>query len=464
MTREEMLEKMQDASIGASKLSMRSENAQKVHRTHRFPRLRRELKKKSKLLVFAELALPFNPESGEEDDTYNSDTKFRPTFSATTTALMLKAKADTDDVLKNALMRRAGKTEWDTSSEEFTKEDWEIFGKYRVPRIFSLPVVHINIPAFTKSDFGRDYELRVEYDDNGEIVGEVPGVLKVDKLFKDKLYEEVTEYQKTIDSGLCKDTEKQQKEAKSTIYRKNPVSSIHPMNSVLAIELPLTNKYELNGEFEYSDFDSKKVQQSIVLQKYGGNFSVAMQKFLDGSYEAFDTHFDFYVLDMGCPTDGDPNTNEGKMLIGKDTTYEKSAFDISSPQIFGDKAESIIAAVREYGDTVEDLESEVRRSLFTPIYTETVESQMYESLSTVLDIENDKYVTQKVLKDNSEVITIAFGAKGIALLDDIECGVSNKNEGELDSDAAKNDAKSYDLSSAEFADDTDVALDSVELA
>lgn len=113
---------------------------------------------------------------------------------------------------------------------------------------------------------------------------------------------------------------------------------------------------------------------------------------------------------------------------------------------------------------MEDLESEVRRSLFTPIYTETVESQMYESLSTVLDIENDKYVTQKVLKDNSEVITIAFGAKGIALLDDIECGVSNKNEGELDSDAAKNDAKSYDLSSAEFADDTDVALDSVELA
>ena len=122
-----MIEKMQDASIGASKLSMRSENAQKVHRTHRFPRLRRELKKKSKLLVFAELALPFNPESGEEDDTYNSDTKFRPTFSATTTALMLKAKADTDDVLKNALMRRAGKTEWDTSSEEFTKDKKSIF-------------------------------------------------------------------------------------------------------------------------------------------------------------------------------------------------------------------------------------------------------------------------------------------------------------------------------------------------
>lgn len=113
---------------------------------------------------------------------------------------------------------------------------------------------------------------------------------------------------------------------------------------------------------------------------------------------------------MGCPTDGDPNTNEGKMLIGKDTTYEKSAFDISSPQIFGDKAESIIAAVREYEDTVEDLESEVRRSLFTPIYTETVESQMYESLSTVLDIENDKYVTQKVLKDNSEVsILVTIG-------------------------------------------------------
>lgn len=464
MKREEMLAKMQNASVGASKLSMRSENAQKVQRTHRFPRLKRELKKKSKLLIFAEIALPFNPETGEEDKIYNSDTKFRPTFSATTTALMLKAKADSSDVLKKALMRRAGVKEWDTSSEKFTDEDWEIFKKYRVPRIFSLPVVHINIPAFTKSDFGRDYELRVEYDENGEVVGEVPGVLKVDKLFKDKLYEEVTEYQKMIDSGICKDTEKQQKEAKSTIYRKNPVSSIHPMNTVLAIELPLTNKYELSGDFEYADFDAKKVQQSIVLQKYGGNFSVAMQKFLDGSYEVFDKYFDYYVLDMGCPTDGDPNTNEGKMAIGKDTTYEKSVFDIDSPQIFGDKAVDVFDAIRDYEDSVDDLESEVRRSLFTPIYTEAVESQMYESLPTVLDIENDKYVTQKVLKDNSEVITIAFGAKGTALLDDIECGVSERNEGELDSDASKSEAKNYDLTAAEFADDTDVALDQVEMA
>lgn len=466
MTREEMLQKMQDAAtVGGSKLSMRSENAQKVRKANRIGRLKKALKKKSKLLIFAELALPFNPETGTEDENFNSDIKFRPTFSATTTALMLKAKADENEVLKAALMRRAGITEWDTKSEEFTKEDWKVFAKYRVPRVFSLPVVHVNIPALTKNEFGRDYEVHVEYDESGEIVGEVPGVLKIDKLFRDKFYEEFQEYKKEVDAGRCKDTDEQQKKARQKIYDRNPVSSVRPANNVLVMELPLTSKYELSGEFDLTDFDAKKVAANVVLQKYGGDFYTAMQKYIDGSYEAFDKYFDFFVLDMACPAEGDPNTKEGKMKIGKDTTFERSVCDVDGAQVLGDNYQTVLQAIREYEDNTEDIEEIVRRSLYTPVYTEDVESQLYQALPTVLDIEHDKYVTNKVLKENSEVITIAFGGLGMSMLDAIDCGVSDKEEGSLDKDGSAQEAKTYDLDSEDFVDDSESPeLEEVEMA
>lgn len=63
---------------GTSKYQLRNENVQTKNRVARIPKLKKELKKKSKLIIPAELALPFNPLTGKEDEKYNPDKKFRP--------------------------------------------------------------------------------------------------------------------------------------------------------------------------------------------------------------------------------------------------------------------------------------------------------------------------------------------------------------------------------------------------
>lgn len=468
MNREEMLAKMEELGAGKSKLHMRSENAQVGNRIVRIPRLKKALKKKSKLLVFTEIALPFNPFTGKEDDEYNPDNKYRPTYSATTTALILKGMADSRPELKETLMRRAGVSEWDTSNfEEFTKADWAIFAKYRVPRIFSIPVVHVNIPAMTKSAYGRDYAISVEYDDNGDVIGNVPGVLKVNKLFRDKIYEELQEYQNKIDSGEIKKTEQDQKEDRTAIRRKNPVSDVHPANYVIALELPLTNTYTLNASVDYNDFSADSVKPLVVLSKYSQKIQQAVEQYTSGAYVKFDKYFDYFTLDMGCPITGDDQTEQGKGTISKDTAFDKptNMFVDDAGMLSSEEFTVFETSVREYVDNWEDVEEQVRRSIFTPQYDETVENQIYTTLPTVLDIKRDPYITQKVLKDNREVISIAFAGTGIEMLDELDAGISDKADGELDSSAAAADAKQYDLSSSEFADDAEmVDVDEINLA
>ena len=462
MTREEMIEKMSEAGIGKSKLHMRSENLQTSNRVHRIPRLKKAVKKKSKLLVLTEIALPFNPETGKEDDMFNPDCKYRPTYCATTTALILKGMANSNATLKETLMKKAGVTEWNTEDfETFTKDDWKIFAKYRVPRVFSIPVVHINIPAMTKSEYGRDYAISVKFDDNGDVVGEMPGVLKVNKLFRDKIYEELQDYQAKLDSGELKRTEQDQRDDRTAIRRKNPVSDVHPANYAIAIELPLTNVYTLAGSIDYNDTSEDTVKSQSVLLKYSTDIKDAIEQYVSGAYAKFDKYFDYFMIDMGCPVSGDDQSPQGRADIGRNTKFDKPTNLFDDEGMLTDEQYTKFAKVlQDYVDGWSDVEEQVRRSIFTPQYDETVENQMFITLQTVLDIKNDPFVTKRVLTENREVISLAFAGVGVDLLDEIDAGISEKSDGNLDSAEAAAEAKKYDLESEDFADD-DVPLDSV---
>lgn len=467
MTRQEIFEKMMmDSGFGESKLQLRSEAKQDVHRVARIPRLKKALKKKSRLLIITELALPFDPNTGEVSDKYNADTKYRTTASATTTALGLKVWSNTNQALKDTLMQRAGITEWDTSDPTtFTDADWKVFSKYRVPRIFSLSVIHVNIPAMISSEYGKDFELEVEYDPlTGEIIGEMPGALKVNKLFNDRVYEELQDYKNKIDSGECKDTEKVQQEVRTKIRNHCLVSGVHPSNYVTAIELPMTAKYDLSGEINYKDFTVDTAKEHLVMFNRSKKIKEAIGRFTSGEFEKFDKEFDYYVIDMSCPTEGDETTDYGKAQIGQSTTFDKPA--ASMKESLPDEWESVHDKITEYIDSDTEIEKRVRSSTYTPKYTEEVEKQIYMALPTVIDLDKDKFFTQKVLDDNREVISIAFAGVGDRLLDDIDNGISDKAEGELDTTESAEQGRQYSLESADFQDEGnfDMQLDEVPLA
>lgn len=455
MKREEMLKRMRDVCAGGtSQLHMRSESIQSGNRVHRIPMLKKDVKKKAKLLVIADLAVPFNPDTGEEDEKYNVDNKYRPPFSATSVALSLKETANENEAVKQALMRRSGAKEWDTSDATvFTAQDWEIFRPYRVPRIFTVPVVSVNIPAVTGNDFGRDYSISVQRDPNtGEVIGEVPAILKINKLFRDKIYEEIQDYNSKISSGALKRTEKQQKEDKSDIYAKNPVSDEHPSNWITAIELPVTSQYKLSGDIAYDTIDAKGISNQLVLARCSKKIRTTLDAYVNGELEKFDKHFDFFEMDMACPADGETQTPKGKMDVGKDTTFEKPSYTIEEC-IEDATLANFNKAVTDYLDDCVHIEEEVRRSMYISPYTEDLENQLYTALPTVLDVEHDKYVTQKVMLANREVLTIAFAGVGSELLDSIDAGCSDAEDGALDEEKAKEEAVKYSLASLNSDDE-----------
>lgn len=460
MTTEELMKLMQDAGQqGTSELNMRSEDLQTKHTVARIKSLKKELKKKSKLLMILEIALPFNPMTGEADETYNTRTKFRPPVSATSAALIIKKYANECAKTKEVLMRRAGLAAWDTSDpDKFTDEDWHVFAKYRVPRLFSINVVSVKIPAITK-EFTQEYAIKVNRDpETGEIRGEWPIALQINKLFRDKIYEEINELQDRIDSGELRYTEDQQKEAVRSIYGKNPVSDDHPANWAELIEIPLTNKYAISSDFEMDDVKTADIKAARVVSRYSKGLKDLVNQYIAGDYEIFDKYFDFYEIDMTCPADGNPNSKEGKMRIGLDTSFAQPTMRLSETP--GNA--NVTTAVREFLDENMDVEREILRSVFVREYNSDIEKQLIKALPTVLDL-SDQYCSERVLTANKDIISLAYGDEGMSLIEEVEAGISDHKEGVLDEQAASEGQKSYDLSSAEFQDPEIMDLESVDL-
>lgn len=446
----EYLKEMGDnGGNGTSRFNLRNENEQVKSRVASIARLKKEKKKKAKLLVVMELAIPFNPTTGKADDIYNADKKFRPQMSATSVALMLKQEASVNEAVKEAFMNRAGVDSWDLSQPEvLTNADKIIFSKYRVPSVYTFPVVNINIPVMTK-DFGRDYLIKVTRDPmTNQIVGDKPLAIRANEFFRDIAYEEYSELQDKIASGEVSYTEKQRKELASKIFGSVPVSDDHPVNFIIAMEMPLDNRYGLSETYSKDEFDTAALKKSLVQFKRSKKIDESIKKYVSGEWAKFDKHFDFIEIDMACPTEG-----ETPMEIGKDTEYEKPTTTLDETN-YNDLIEGVF---REYLDAEADLETIMINSVRIASYDDTVESQLCSSLGTMVDSDN-KYITKAVIERHREFITIALGDVGSELLLSVEMDDEDRASGSLDSDKAAEIAKTISLDAA-LEDDSDELLD-----
>lgn len=431
MNRSEVMKKlMLGTDAGRSQLNLRNEEMQKKKKTgRRIDRLKREIQKKSKLCVIMELAFPFNPTTGEADDTFNSGMKYRPPYSATTVALSMKAMADSNEALKATLMRNAGVTEWDTSSEEFTQADWEIFNCYRVPRIFSLPVVTVSIPKIG-GDYGAKYFITQEQFDNS--------LLKpMSKLCRDVVYEKNAKLQLQVDNGELKITDKELKELKSKSFKDGMfVSDVGPMNFLQIIEIPCDVTFQYNKE-NLDAATPVTVNDMMVVDGCKSAVMNEISSYEDGEYADADIHFDYIEIDMKCPKDGDNKSNNGKAQISRSTTYNRPQHLVESPTF--DKALS------ELIDGGEDIEARVKNSVFVKDFDETAEAEILQALPTVLDIKGNEYATKKVLQANHDIIIMAYGEEGAELLEDIEADISDKETGNLDESASAEERSKFSI-------------------
>jgi len=398
-TREELLRAMQSGNNGKSALNMRNENAQRRNFVNRFERLKKEEKKKSKVLVEMEYAVPFNPTTGKPDDQYNADNKFRPTFSAESTAKVLKGFANDNEEAKRAFMNNVGIKEWDTSdTENINETDFAVFRPYWVPRIFSLPTVNCSIAAFTNSNnrYGTQYEVHVEYDDMGNAVGELPAILRGYNLFNDIFHERV----KRLKEENPNIAEKAFTEAKQSFKQAIPMSGLKASNWVLLFEVPLTNTFSISADAKMDTKDG--VSSMLKITNLTKALSEALQLYLDGSYNHLICSPNFVELDLTCSTK-DPGNN----VIN--TSFTIPANRIKDTQCYA----KLSGYIRDVIDEGENVEQQVRASSFVRSYGEAEDCAFIEAFHTVFDI-NEPLLTDKIVLKNAQFISEAFGESGNA--------------------------------------------------
>ena len=445
----ELQKKMETAGDnGVSKLNMRNEEKQHKFQPKRFNHLKKEKRKKSKLCFVKEIAIPFNPKTGKENDTYNTGTKWRPPYSVESVIKLVKSYAMESEEAKQALMQHAGVSSWDvTDPDTVTDEDYRLFGSYLTVRIFSIPAVHVTIPSMCNNAYGRDYTVDVKVDPvTGQYVGEVPLILQAHKFFIEMAYEELADYNDKLNSGIFKHDEKQQKEYRRGIFSKVPISDLAPINFIQAFEIPLNQKFELNDDKCLVTSDKAFVDKQTVLVRMNKTISDVLDKFCGGDYSAVDNYPEYFVVDMSCPNDTESPTE-----LGKRTSYERELNTLKDMEGYN----NFRAATVDYLDNFKDLEETVFRSSFVSRYDSSVDTQLLTACNSLIDLKNP-FLTQKVIKSNKDFLMLALGEKFDELQLEVECGISDKAEGNLDSAAAKQVAKTFDI-----AGQLDDALDAI---
>lgn len=474
----ELQKKMETAGDnGVSKLNMRNEEKQKKFQPRRFNHLKKEKRKKSKLCFVKEIAIPFNPQTGKEDDTFNPGSKWRPPFSVESVIKLAKSYAAVSDDAKQALMQHAGVSSWGVTDPDtvidpdtvtdpdtvidpvidpdtVTEEDYRLFSSYLTARIFSIPAVHVTIPSMCNNSFGRDYTVNVKSDPiTGRYVGEVPLILQAHKFFIEMAYEELADYNDKLNKKEIKHDEKQQKEYRQAIFNKVPISDLEPINFIQAFEIPLDQKFNLDDPKCLATSDKTWVDKQTVLVRINRKISDVLDKFIDGDYSAIDKYPEYFVVDMSCPPDAETPTE-----LGKRTAYEKEMISLNEMEGY----DNFKAATIDYLDNFENLEETVFRSSYVSKYDSSVESQLLEACGSLIDI-NNPFLTQKVIESNKDFLMLALGEKYDELKAEIDCGISDKAEGNLDTGAAQDAAKQFDIA-GRLSDEIDSALDEIETA
>lgn len=433
---------------GVSKLNMRNEEKQRKFQPKRFNHLKKEKRKKSKLCFVKEIAIPFNPKTGKEDDTYNTGSKWRPPYSVESVIKLVKSYAMESEEAKQALMQHAGISSWDvTDPDTVTDEDYRLFSSYLTARIFSIPAVHVTIPSMCNNAYGRDYTVDVKVDPvTGQYIGEVPLILQAHKFFIEMAYEELADYNDKLNSGVFKHDEKQQKEYRQGIFSKVPISDLAPINFIQAFEIPLNQKFELNDDKCLVTSDKAFVDKQTVLVRMNRTISDVLDKFCGGDYSAVDKYPEYFVVDMSCPNDTESPTE-----LGKRTSYERELNTLKDMEGY----DNFRAATVDYLDNFKDLEETVFRSSYVSRYDSSVDTQLLTACNSLIDLKNP-FLTQKVIESNKDFLMLALGEKFDELQLEVECGISDKAEGNLDSAAAKQAAKTFDI-----AGQLDDALDAI---
>ena len=429
----------------------RDESAQEKVKMKRIPKLKKEPKKKSKILIVTELAIPFNPATGKEDDKYNRISKCRPVMATETAMLLYKGLCAKNEEVKKAFMQRSGLTEWDLSDlENITKDDRQVFNKFRYPVVYTLNTCKVNIPTVTRSKFGKDYKVDVKRDKNtGMIDGPMPPILQVNKFLGDLVRVEVEALEADIKSGKRVLNDEDKKKEISKLYKAVVVESDRPSNFVLALEIPLAADSTVKEDINFKELEDSDIFDFLCLVPMNSKFKDAIAKYQDGSYRLIDKYNNFWEIDMLCTADEDPKD------LGRNTTFEKPMLAMKDLEDFDTFNDAFTKFMNN--DKENQLEKKFLASSYIVPLTDQILGNILDAVSNIVP-SDDPRLNEGVIKANSDIIPLIYGEEeGNKLLVSADIGLAP--EGTIDEEASMKANREHTLSQATDEETGDFDLD-----
>lgn len=452
----ELLEQLMSGEIKAgSELNIRNEKRQSLKYTKRIPKLKRSKDKLSKLLLLKEIALPFDAFTGSKE-VYTEDYKWRPSMGQASLMLAIKEKCNEDENLKRIYLNKVKLSSWDTSNtKEITAEDRDVFRRLSTLQTFTFSCVKVNIPMFTGSKYPVDYHISVERDPlTGDIIGDLPVPLMINKFFRDLYYEEATVFEEENAKSPSPLNEKDLKEKKKSIYSKNPISQEIRKNFYLAVEVPMKRGNKFQDNYSFEGMTSKDIEPMLVYLTKDDEINKNMNKYFTGEVPSMDLYTDFYEVDMECPSGREVGDSE--LELYKKTSYN---YPIGEKVINVPGFEDFSKALETYrDDSMKTLETTMTASVKMRKLSSTDEDNLIEAAGKLIDIDSP-YLTKKVIQSNLQFLTLALGDKADALLCQATMGMSP--EGNLNEANAKKENEKYNINA--MMDSFDSEFEDVEI-
>lgn len=403
---------------GASRFDLRNEAKQTRADNSKFQKVKREKNKLARLLLITDIALPFDPIVGETTDEYNFDKKFRLEVSATTTIKTLKAICNEDKELKEKNMRLLGVNgDWDTSNPEVvTSEDFKIFDKFRVPRVFSQEVIAITSKTLHNNDFSNPYVTNFSRDEFGNITdetGEYPQVLRLADMYKSIYFEKHAKWLEANKNATDKEKREQFKAHMNLV----PVTNPKPMNTALVFELGLDSSCNI---VNVNTLTAEEISKGIKFIGFGGEVRDRVTEIRTKYKDKRDKYVSFYEMDMSVGDEDEAG------MRASNTKFQNAEVPIDS--LDEETRTKLLIAIDEAIDNLTKQEERILASVVRRKVDSKTISNVVEALSNDIPFESvEALLTDKIGDRYSKELSSIYGDQADDFLMDLEDGDAKKS-------------------------------------
>lgn len=401
-------------------VALRDESKQVYKKREGIKSLEYDKNKISRVLVLKQLKMPFNPVTGEEDETFNYSNPFRTNMSITSTLKQLIPlwKEDIEQAReegRESVLDRIN----DITGADLTEEDLDnekvlhkALREIELPQIFTLPAITINCKAVTNSDYARKYVVDFDRDAWEALPSEEKAQKRplwdlFNGLFLTRARIEVNELEENAEYLAKSDDDK--KSARKVIWSKNPIATERPVNWCLAFEFPLDEE-EFTIEGGLASFSEEKIRKCLRLVKLNKGLSSALAdiKPEGKTHKRDDSYVDFYEFEFSCGEE-DPKTDMGQLVMNSKFQTPKDGLDREEGyEEFIARLNKVIDSLTDNGE--KSLDEFVKPHLRASVYTGAVEEKLIQALRTLYPFEEMKNVLQK------DEDAMRFQAKALSLL------------------------------------------------